>query len=67
MFTLGIPKTQFRRTTQVLNNDRSSSIPHDFTKQDDGFFVFSFDVDYDGFKDIVLLLKKKWYNNYRSR
>ena len=58
MFTLGIPKTQFRRTTQVLNNDRSSSIPHDFTKQDDGFFVFSFDVDYDGFKDIVLLLKK---------
>ena len=58
MYTLGIPETQFRRTTSILNHNRSNFIEHDFIKQDDGFYLFSFDVDYDGFKNIVILLKK---------
>ena len=58
MFTLGIPKRQYRRTTQVLGHEGSSPIEYVDQKQDDGFYVFSFDVDYDEFKKIVLLLKR---------
>ena len=59
MFTLGIPKTQFRRTTQVLSNESDKTIEYSAVKQDDGFYVFSFpNVDYHAFKDIVLLLKR---------
>ena len=57
MFTLGIPDTQYRRTTQVLGSDNADPIAYDAVKQDDGFYIFSFDVDYDGFNDIVILLK----------
>ena len=42
MFTLGIPKTQFRRTTQVLNNDRSKPINYEERKQEDGFYMLDF-------------------------
>ena len=57
MFTLGIPERQYRRTTQVLGSDNADPINYDAVKQDDGFYMFSFDVDYDGFQDIVILLK----------
>jgi len=58
MFTLGIPNSQQRRANQVLRHSRSTPIEFDFEKQDDDFHIFSFDVDYDGFKDIVVLLKQ---------
>ena len=57
MFTLGIPDTQYRRTTQVLGSNNADPIMYDAVKQDDGFYMFSFDMDYDGFHDIVILLK----------
>ena len=58
MFTLGIPLRQYRRTTQVLTNEPDRPIEYDAIKQDDGFYVFNFpNVDYDNFKNIVLLLK----------
>ena len=57
MFTLGIPERQYRRTTQVLGSDNADPINYDAVKQDDGFYMFSFAVDYDGFQDIVILLK----------
>ena len=58
MFTLGIPDTQYRRTAQVLGSNNADPVPYEATKQDDGFYMFNFDVDYDGFTDIVLLLKR---------
>ena len=58
MFTLGIPKSQYRRTTQVLSNERSNPINYDSIKQDDGFYIFSFPgADEFDFKDIVKLLR----------
>jgi len=57
MYTLGIPDSQYRRTTQVLGPDMANPIDYDAVDQGDGFFIFSFDVDYDGFQDIVFLLK----------
>ena len=42
MYTLGIPKSQYRRTTQVLGFEASRPIPYDAVKQDDGFYMFSF-------------------------
>ena len=57
MFTLGIPNSQQRRASQVLRHDVSEPIDYDFHKQDKDFHIFTFDVDYDGFYDIVLLLK----------
>ena len=57
MFTLGIPNSQQRRANSVLTHDRSTPVDYDFHKQDDDFHIFTFDVDYDGFHDIVLLLK----------
>ena len=58
MFTLGIPKSQYRRTTQVLGHESSKPIPYDAIKQEDGFYMFSFpEADEFDFKDIVRLLK----------
>ena len=58
MFTLGIPKSQYRRTTQVLSHEGSSPINYDAVKQEDGFYMFSFpDADEFDFKDIVRILK----------
>ena len=58
MFTLGIPKSQYRRTTQVLGYEASRPIPYDAMKQEDGFYMFSFpEADEFDFKDIVRLLK----------
>ena len=58
MYALGIPKMHYRRTTQVLGPESADPISYKAHKQDDGFYLFSFDVDYDGFKNIVILLKK---------
>ena len=58
MFTLGIPERQYRRATQVLSNSRNKPIDYEERKQEDGFYMFRFPgVDYDEFKNIVLLLK----------
>jgi len=58
MFTLGIPKTQYRRTTQVLGHESSEPINFDAIKQEDGFYIFSFpDADEFDFRNIVRLLK----------
>ena len=58
MFTLGIPKHQYRRTTQVLGHENSEPIEFNAIKQDDGFYMFSFPgADEFDFKDIVKLLK----------
>ena len=58
MFTLGIPKSQYRRTTQVLSHEGSKPINYDAVKQEDGFYMFSFpDADEFDFKDIVRILK----------
>jgi hypothetical protein len=42
MFTLGIPKKDYRRTTQVLGYESAEEIPYDATLQDDGFYIFTF-------------------------
>jgi hypothetical protein len=57
MFTLGIPNRQYRRATQVLGPENANPIEYDVMDQGDGFYVFSFDLDYDGFQDIVMMLK----------
>ena len=58
MFTLGIPERQYRRTTTVLSNSRNKPINYEERKQEDGFYMFGFPgVNYDEFKNIVLLLK----------
>ena len=58
MFTLGIPERQYRRTTAVLSNSRNKPINYEERKEEDGFYIFGFPgVDYDEFKNIVLLLK----------
>ena len=57
MFTLGIPNRQYRRATQVLGPENAYPIEYDAVDQGDGFYVFSFDLDYDGFQDIVMMLK----------
>ncbi len=59
MYTLGIPKTQYRRTTQVLGHERSEPIEYNAERQDDGFYMFKFPFadEYD-FRDIVKLLKQ---------
>ena len=57
MFTLGIPNRQYRRATQVLGPNIASPIEYNAVDQGDGFYVFSFDLDYDGFQDIVMMLK----------
>ena len=57
MYTVGIPDNQYRRATQVLGPDMANPIDYEAEDQGDGFHVFSFDVDMDGFHDIVILLK----------
>jgi len=58
MYTLGIPKSQYRRATQVLGYEASRPIPYDAIKQDDGFYMFSFsEADELDFREIVRLLK----------
>ena len=58
MYTLGIPKSQYRRTTQVLGFEASKPIPYDAVKQEDGFYIFSFPgADEMDFRKIVRLLK----------
>ena len=57
MFTIAVPEKDQRRAHSVLKHDRSDFIEFDSYQQDDGFFIFSFDIDYDGFKDIVITLK----------
>ena len=42
MFALGIPKRQYRRTTQVLGPYMSTPTNYDAVKQDDGFYLFTF-------------------------
>ena len=59
MFTLGIPKRDYRRATQVLGYESSEAIPYKAVLQDDGFYMFSFpDVEdeYD-FRKIAKKLK----------
>ncbi len=59
MFALGIPKRQYRRTTQVLGPYMSNPINYNAEKQDDGFYLFTFpEANEDSFRDIVYLLKK---------
>ena len=58
MFTLGIPKSQYRRTTQVLSHEGSKPIPYDAVKQEDGFYMFSFpEADEFDFKSLTISLK----------
>ena len=58
MFTLGIPKRDYRRATQVLDYESHPSIPFDTKLQDDGFYLFSFpEADEDAFKKISIKLK----------
>ena len=58
MYALGIPKKQYKRTTQVLRHERSKPILFKFEKQEDGFYMFYFpEADEYDFKDIVKLLK----------
>ena len=59
MFTLGIPGSQYRRTTHVLSHQGTNPINYDELKQEDGFYLFSFpNISEDEFKTIILLLKK---------
>ena len=59
MYTLGIPKSQYRRCTQVLGPERAEPVTYNAEKQQDGFYLFSFpNIDEYDFKDIVLSLKK---------
>ena len=59
MFALGIPKRQYRRTTQVLGPYMSTPTNYNAIKQDDGFYLFTFpDADEIEFRDLVDLLKR---------
>ncbi len=58
MYALGIPNRQYRRCTQVLGNEKSNPIPYESSKQDDGFWLFTFPgLDEYDFRDTVNLLK----------
>ena len=61
MYTLGIPKRDYRRTTQVLSYESEPSIPYHETLQDDGFYMFTFpEVGCeDDFRDVVIKLKSE--------
>ena len=59
MFALGIPKRQYRRTTQVLGHQMSTPINYDAVKQDDGFYLFTFpETDEFEFRSLVDQLKR---------
>ena len=57
-YTLGIPVRQQRRANQVLRHSKSEPIEFEATKQDKDFYIFSFEVDYDDFQEIVIHLKQ---------
>ena len=58
MYALGIPNKQYRRCTQVLGYESAEPINYDASKQDDGFWLFTFpDADEDNFSEIVKTLK----------
>ena len=62
-YEIGIHSKDIRRTTDVLQNDRSEPLEYDYYKQDDGFYLFSFpEIDENEFKSIVLLLKNNGIN-----
>ena len=59
MYTLGIPKRDYRRATQVLDYESQPTIPYHANLQGDGFYMFTFPEagDEDDFRNIVLKLK----------
>ena len=57
MYTLGIPDNQYRRATQILGPDNANPIEYNTIDQEDGFYVFNFNVDFGEFQDIVTLLQ----------
>ena len=62
-FSIGTHTKDFRRTTDVLQNDRSEPIDFDYYKQDKDFYIFEFpNSDYEDFKSIVILLKNNGIN-----
>ena len=58
MYTIGCHINDFRRCTDVLKHSRSTPLDFDFYKQDKDFYIFSFEVDYDDFQEIVIHLKQ---------
>ena len=59
MYALGIPISQYRRTTQVLGHESSYPIAYEDEKQDDDFYLFKFpNIDEYDFRKIVILLKQ---------
>ena len=59
MYALGIPVSQYRRTTQVLGHESSYPIAYEDEKQDDDFYLFKFpNIDEYDFRKIVILLKQ---------
>ena len=60
---LAVHGKDIKRTNNVLKNDMSEPLDYDYYKQDDGFYMFNFKgIDYDDFKDIVILLKNNGVN-----
>jgi len=60
MYTLGIPKRDYRRATQVLGYESQPNIPFEADLKDDGFYIFSFpEADEFDFRKIVKLLDKE--------
>ena len=58
MYALGIPISQYRRTTQVLGHESSKPIYYEDEQQDADFYLFKFpNIDEFEFRDIVMLLK----------
>ena len=63
MYTLGIPKRDYRRATQVLGYESQPQIPFEADLKDDGFYIFSFPgADEYDFKEIISLLKLNGIN-----
>ena len=44
MYALGIPVSQYRRTTQVLGHEASYPISYEDEKQDKDFYLFKFQI-----------------------
>ena len=61
MYTLGIPKRDYRRATQVLDYESKPSISYNANLQDDGFYMFTFPEagDEDDFRNIAEKLKQE--------
>ena len=59
MYTLGIPKRDYRRATQVLGYESQPQIPYHANLQDDGFYLFTFPEcgDEDDFRAIAIKLR----------